>query len=45
VTHKVIIEHPAAKAAHVNVRCQGKGCPLCASTAEDRARIVFVFAR
>ena len=40
--HDIVIEHPAAKVAHVKVTCQGKGCPLCASTAENRARISFV---
>ena len=28
----------------VRVRCQGTDCALCASTAEDRARIAFVRA-
>lgn len=26
------------------IRCAGKGCPLCSSTAEERARITFVKA-
>jgi hypothetical protein len=42
MTHQLVIEHPKAKDAHVKVACQGKGCPLCASTAEERARITFV---
>lgn len=40
--HELVIEQTSAKTKHVKVGCQGKGCPLCASRAEDRARIAFV---
>lgn len=45
-THSVEIEH-GEKAASVQVEMDGEPaseCVLCASTAEDRARIVFVKA-
>lgn len=40
--HEIVIEHSTARTTHAKVACQGKGCPLCASRAEDRARIAFV---
>ena len=43
--HSIRIEHPAAKDATVSVACQGKGCPMCASTSEERARIAFVVTK
>lgn len=43
-SHETVIEH-GDKLATVRVACQGKACPLCASTTENRARISFVAAR
>jgi hypothetical protein len=39
--HEVVISHGDTDRI-IPVPCQGKGCPLCASTAESRARITFV---
>jgi hypothetical protein len=42
--HAVIVEH-GHLAETFDVPCAGKGCPLCASTADvERARITFVKA-
>ena len=42
--HSVVIEH-GERLQMVDVPCAGKGCPLCASTADvERARITFVKA-
>lgn len=41
--HEVVISHDETDRI-VAIACQGKGCPLCASTADNRARISFVKA-
>jgi len=44
VKHELVIDHAGAKSLHTKVACKGKGSPLCASRAEDRAAISFVRA-
>lgn len=46
--HQVIVSHGEEGQTDFTehfslVACEGEACALCASTAEDRARIVFVF--
>lgn len=39
--HTVVIDHKD-RSTFFRVRCAGADCPLCASTAEDRAKLAFV---